>query len=120
VLTFGPISGGHFNPAVSLVVALRRELAARELCLYVAAQMAGALLGVVVAHAMFDEPALQWSLSVRAGPGQWLAELVATFGLVGTILCVGKSRPVSVAYAVGLSSRQRTGLHRPRRSQTPR
>ena len=66
------------------------------------AQMAGAIVGVLLAHTMFDQPVFQLSTTVRTGPGQWLAELVATLGLIGTILCVGKSRPASVAYAVGL------------------
>ena len=102
VLALAPVSGAHFNPAVSLVFVLKRELAARTFLLYSAAQIVGAIAGVVLAHAMFNEPALQWSSTVRSGPGQWLAELIATFGLVGTILCTGKSRPTSVAYAVGL------------------
>ena len=102
VLALGPISGAHFNPAVSLVFALRRELTVDLCALYAAAQIAGAMVGVLLAHSMFDQPLFQLSTTVRTGPGQWLAELVATFGLVGTILCVGKSRPASVAYAVGL------------------
>jgi glycerol uptake facilitator-like aquaporin len=102
VLALAPISGAHLNPAVSLVFALRRELTLRVWLLYAAAQTAGAIVGVVLAHGMFSQPLLQLSTTVRTGPGQWLAELVATFGLVGTILCVAKSRPVSVAYAVGL------------------
>jgi glycerol uptake facilitator-like aquaporin len=102
VLALAPISGAHLNPAVSLVFALRRELRVRVLLLYAAAQTAGAIVGVLIAHSMFSQPLLQLSTTVRTGPGQWLAELVATFGLVGTILCVAKSRPAGVAYAVGL------------------
>jgi glycerol uptake facilitator-like aquaporin len=102
VLAFAPISGAHFNPAVSLVCALRRELPMGRFALYSASQMAGAIAGVALAHVMFDQPPFQLSSTVRAGPGQWLGELVATFGLVGTILCTSKSRPASVAYAVGL------------------
>jgi glycerol uptake facilitator-like aquaporin len=102
VLALAPISGAHLNPAVSLVFALRRELSVRVWLLYAAAQTAGAVVGVLLAHSMFSQPILQLSTTVRTGPGQWLAELVATFGLVGTILCVAKSRPASVAYAVGL------------------
>lgn len=102
VLALAPISGAHFNPAVSLVFVLRRELTLRLGLLYSAAQIVGAIAGVVIAHAMFDEPLLQLATKARTGPAQWLAEFVATFGLVGTILCVGKSRPAGVAYAVGL------------------
>jgi glycerol uptake facilitator-like aquaporin len=102
VLALSPISGAHFNPAVSLVFALRGELTVRVCLLYAAVQTAGAVVGVLLAHSMFSQPLLQLSTTVRTGPGQWLAELVATFGLVGSILCVAKSRPASVAYAVGL------------------
>jgi glycerol uptake facilitator-like aquaporin len=102
VLALAPISGAHLNPAVSLVFALRRELTLRVWLLYATAQAAGAVAGVLLAHGMFSQPLLQFSTTVRTGPGQWLAELIATFGLVGTILCVAKSRPASVAYAVGL------------------
>jgi glycerol uptake facilitator-like aquaporin len=102
ILAFGPISGAHFNPAVSLVLAGLRELTINQLALYVVAQMSGALAGTLLAHAMFDEPLLQASTHVRSGPGQWLSEGVATFGLIGTILCVARSRPSAVPYAVGL------------------
>jgi glycerol uptake facilitator-like aquaporin len=102
VLAFGPISGAHFNPAVSMVFALRRELTIRLCLLYGVAQLAGAIAGVLIAHAMFNQPLIQLASTVRTGPGQWLGEWVSTFGLVGTILCVGKSRPSGVAYAVGL------------------
>jgi glycerol uptake facilitator-like aquaporin len=87
---------------VSLVFVLRHELTLRVWSLYAAVQTAGAIVGVLLAHSMFSQPLLQLSTTVRTGPGQWLAELVATFGLVGIILCVAKSRPASVAYAVGL------------------
>lgn len=102
VLALGPISGAHLNPAVSAVFALRRELTIAYCALYAAAQTVGAIVGVLLAHSMFSQPLLQLSTTVRTGPGQWLAELVATFGLIGAILCVAKSRPASVAYAVGL------------------
>jgi glycerol uptake facilitator-like aquaporin len=102
VLAFAPISGAHFNPAVSVVFTLRRELTVRLCLLYAVAQIVGAIAGVLLAHAMFDQPWIQLGSTVRTGSGQWLAEFVATFGLVGAILCVGKSRPASVAYAVGL------------------
>jgi glycerol uptake facilitator-like aquaporin len=83
---FGPVSGAHFNPAVSLVMCLRGELPWALLGAYVAAQLAGAACGAWLAHAMFDLPILQWSQKVRAGQGQWLAELVATAGLLLVIL----------------------------------
>jgi glycerol uptake facilitator-like aquaporin len=84
------------------VLALRRELTARLCLSYAVAQLAGAIVGVLLAHAMFGEPLIQASTTIRDGAGQWLGELVATFGLVGTVLCTAKSRPASVAYAVGL------------------
>ena len=99
---FGPISGAHFNPAVSLVFTALRKLSIDRLAPYVAAQLGGALIGVLVAHAMFETPLLQLSTHVRTGTAQWLAEAVATFGLIGTILGVSRSRPEGVAYAVGL------------------
>ena len=99
---FGPISGAHLNPAVTLVFALRRELGARLALGYVAAQVAGAVLGVFVAHAMFAEPILQVSAKVRDGPGQALSEFVATFGLVATILGTQRFKPDFTAVAVGL------------------
>lgn len=83
---FGPVSGAHFNPAVSAVMALRGELPAAVLAPYVAAQLAGAVLGAWLAHAMFDLPLWQLSAKVRSGPGQWLAEAVATAGLLLVIL----------------------------------
>ena len=102
ILIFGPLSGAHFNPAVSLAFALRAELAWREAVVYVGSQVAGGIVGVLAAHAMFDLPLWQVSQTVRTGPGQWFAEGVATFGLVLTILgCLSCAR-ASVPYAVGL------------------
>ena len=102
ILMFGPVSGAHLNPAVSLVFALRRELPWPECAGYVAAQAIGGIVGVLAAHAMFELPILQWSLTVRTGPGQWFAEAVATFGLVLTILgCLAGPR-AAIPYAVGL------------------
>lgn len=102
ILIFGPVSGAHFNPAVSLVFALRRELPWPMTGTYLAAQIGGAVLGVWAAHLMFDLPVLQVSAHVRSGPGQWFAEGVATFGLLLTIFgCVARA-PGAVAYAVGL------------------
>ncbi len=102
ILTFGPISGAHFNPAVSIAFALRGQLPAQIAAVYIATQIAGGIAGVWAAHAMFDLPLWQLSLTVRTGPGQWLAETVATFGLVMTIFgCVART-PAAVPYAVGL------------------
>ena len=83
---FGPVSGAHFNPAVSLVMAWRKNLARHHLAGYLLAQLAGAAVGAWVAHAMFDLSILQWSAKVRTGPAQWLAEVVATAGLLLVIL----------------------------------
>ncbi|GLR46844.1 aquaporin [Sphingomonas astaxanthinifaciens] len=98
----GPISGAHMNPAVSLVAALRRELAGRDLAPYVAAQLVGGIIGVIVANLMFDLPAVDWSTKVRGGTGQWLGEFVATFGLVLTILGTVAKRERAVPAAVAL------------------
>ena len=86
ITILGPISGAHFNPAVTLVFALRRDLAAAAAIAYVAAQVAGGILGTLLAHAMFELPVLQISTTLRTGAGQWIAEIVATFGLVMSIL----------------------------------
>lgn len=94
---FGPISGAHFNPAVSAVMAYRDAMPRRLLAPYVAAQLLGAMLGAWLAHAMFDLSVLQFSTKVRTGPGQWLAEGVATFGLVLVIL---RAPPARVAAMV--------------------
>jgi glycerol uptake facilitator-like aquaporin len=99
---FGPVSGAHFNPAVTLVFALRREIGARLAVAYVAVQMAGAVLGVWAAHAMFAEPILQVSTKLRAGPAQAWSEAVATFGLMLTILGTLRFRPQVTPTAVGL------------------
>ncbi len=96
ILTFGPVSGAHFNPAVTIALALRRELPARVAALYVGAQVLGGILGVLAAHAMFELPLWQVSATVRTGAGQWFAEFVATFGLLLAILGTRS------AYAIGL------------------
>ena len=83
---FGPLSGAHFNPAVSAVMALRGEIPKADLLPYIAAQLFGAMLGAWLAHAMFDMPILQWSAKLRTGQGQWIAELVATAGLLLVIM----------------------------------
>lgn len=102
ILIFGPVSGAHFNPAVSLAFLLRKQFRWRDLAPYVLAQVAGGLAGMWLAHAMFAEPILQWSGHVRTGPAQFLSEVVATFGLVLTIFGTVRYRPEAVAYAVGL------------------
>jgi glycerol uptake facilitator-like aquaporin len=102
ITVFGPISGAHFNPAVTLVALVRREIAAREALLYLLAQIGGAILGAWLAHAMFGEPILQVSTKLRDGPAQMLSEAVATFGLVGVILGTVRFRPDFAPIAVGL------------------
>jgi glycerol uptake facilitator-like aquaporin len=102
ILVFGPLSGAHFNPAVSLACALRGELSWSTTGLYLVAQIIGAIVGVWSAHLMFDLPVWQLSSTTRVGPGQWLAEAIATFGLVVTIFGCGARTPAAVPYAVGL------------------
>jgi glycerol uptake facilitator-like aquaporin len=99
---FGPVSGAHFNPAVTLAFALRGEADRRSVAAYVVAQSVGAVLGVWVAHAMFAEPILQVSTKLRDGPAQGFSEFVATFGLIGTIFGTQRSRPEFTPVAVGL------------------
>jgi glycerol uptake facilitator-like aquaporin len=102
ILIFGPVSGAHFNPAVSIAFALRTALLWRDAFLYIGAQLVGAIVGVWAAHLMFELPLWQFSATSRTGAGQWLAEAVATFGLVLTIFgCVART-PSAVACAVGL------------------
>jgi glycerol uptake facilitator-like aquaporin len=102
ITMLGPISGAHFNPAVSLVFAMRREIAPGTAVAYSATQIAGGLAGILVAHLMFSEELLQQSTKIRSGGGQWFAEFVATFGLVLTILATRKARESAVAMSVGL------------------
>ena len=102
ISVFGPISGAHFNPAVTLVMALRRDLPWRLAAGYVVAQGIGAVAGVWLAHAMFGEAIVQVSAKLRDGPAQALSEVVATFGLLATILGVGRFRPGFTPAAVGL------------------
>jgi glycerol uptake facilitator-like aquaporin len=102
ILVFGPVSGAHLNPVVSLAFALRGELAWRDAGTYVVAQVVGAVAGVWLAHLMFELPVWQTSSTIRTGTGQWLAEAIAAFGLLLTIFgCVARA-PTAVAYAVGL------------------
>jgi glycerol uptake facilitator-like aquaporin len=102
ILTFGPLSGAHFNPAVSVAFALRGDLPWPTAALYIASQIAGGIVGVWAAHLMFELPLWQFSVTVRTGPGQWLAEAVATFGLVVVILGCLARNPAAMPYAVGL------------------
>jgi glycerol uptake facilitator-like aquaporin len=99
---FGPISGAHFNPAVTLFFALRSEIGPGTAVLYAAAQLIGAIAGVLTAHAMFAMPMLEVSLKLRDGPAQWWAEFVATFGLMATIAGALRYRPQAVASLVAL------------------
>jgi glycerol uptake facilitator-like aquaporin len=99
---FGPISGAHFNPAVTLAVAVRREIPWHVAAIYVVAQCVGAILGVWLAHGMFAEPIMQISTKLRAGPSQGLSEFVATLGLIGTIAATQRVRPDFTPVAVGL------------------
>ena len=102
ILVFGPLSGAHFNPAVSIAFALRGKVRWSTTAIFIVAQILGAVGGVWMAHLMFDLPLWQLSATTRTGPGQWLAEAVATFGLVLTILGCMARTPASVPYAVGL------------------
>jgi len=102
ITMLGPISGAHFNPAVTFAFWLRREIAARESLIYIAVQVAGGLAGVWAAHVMFEEEVFQASTKIRAGGAQWFAEIVATFGLVFTIFMTLKANPKAVATGVGL------------------
>ena len=101
ILAFGPISGAHFNPAVTLAVAARRGLPWREVPPYLAAQVGGAFAGVAAAHLMFEEPLFRASTQVRAGAAQAFSELVATFGLLAVIWGCARARAAAVPYAVG-------------------
>lgn len=102
ITMFGPISGAHFNPAVTLAFHVEGAIGRAEAALYVLAQVIGGLLGVWAAHLMFDETLLQFSTTQRTGGSQWFAEAVATFGLVLVIFATVKVKPGQVAAAVGL------------------
>jgi glycerol uptake facilitator-like aquaporin len=102
ILGLGPISGAHFNPAVSLVMGATGALPWRETGLYVLAQALGGWLGTLAAHGMFDLALLQIAAKARTGPAQWFAEAVATFGLLATILSVVRFRIEAIPFAVGL------------------
>ena len=102
ITILGPISGAHFNPAVTLVFALKRELSVRDAAVYVVAQIAGGILGTMIAHGMFDHPLLETAVKVRTGGAQWFAEGVAAFGLVATILAGIRFEKSAVPWLVGL------------------
>ncbi len=102
ITILGPISGAHFNPAVTLIFALKRELMPREALWYVAVQVAGGVIGTILAHAMFALPLLDASLKARTGGAQWLAEGVAAFGLIATILAGIRFERAAVPWLVGL------------------
>ena len=102
ITMLGPISGAHFNPAVTVAFALRREISVSEAVPYIVAQIIGGILGSIVAHGMFGLDLIQTSQTIRTGPPQWFAEVVATFGLVGTIFAGIKFRAEAVPMLVGL------------------
>jgi glycerol uptake facilitator-like aquaporin len=102
ITVLGPISGAHFNPAVTATFLLRREISPSEAGAFITVQVMGAIAGVLVAHLMFDETVLQLSQKVRSGPAQWLSEWVAAFGLVLTILLTLRASATAVPMAVGL------------------
>ncbi len=102
ITVLGPISGAHFNPAVSLVFVLSRMMPGRDLAAYIAVQIVGGVLGTILAHMMFAQPILEWSVKERSGASQWLAEGVATVGLVSVILLGIRFDRKSVPWLVGL------------------
>ena len=102
ILMLGPISGAHFNPAVTLAFTVQGQIGRGDALAYVAVQIIGGILGAWCAHIMFEQPILMLSLTARTGGGQWLGEIVATFGLVATILACVRHRADAVPYAVGL------------------
>jgi glycerol uptake facilitator-like aquaporin len=102
ILMFAPLSGAHFNPLVSLAGAISRHLSWRDCGFYIAAQLAGAIAGVWIAHLMFDVSVWQISTTIRTGPAQWFAEAVATFGLLTAIFGCVSNAPAAVPFAVGL------------------
>jgi glycerol uptake facilitator-like aquaporin len=102
ITILGPISGAHFNPAVTLVFLVRGEIERKASVFYVAAQIMGGIAGTMVAHLMFDLPILEFSQKIRTGGAQWFAECVATFGLVATILAGIRFQPSGVPWLVGL------------------
>jgi glycerol uptake facilitator-like aquaporin len=102
ITMFGPISGAHFNPAVTAIFLMKREMTSEAALATVGRQCAGALAGMLAAHLTFDETAFQLSVKVRWGPSQWFSEGVATFGLVSAILLTRRSNPAAIPAVVGL------------------
>ena len=102
ITIFGPVSGAHFNPAVTLAFAVRREIGHRLAILFVVAQVMGGLCGAMLAHVMFEMPVLQLSQNIRTGPAQWTSEFVATFGLLTVIFGGLRWRPDAIPTLVGL------------------
>jgi len=102
ITMFGSISGAHFNPAVSVIFFIKKELSLSMLIFYILAQILGGLFGMLIAHFMFDYELFQYSSKIRVGINQWGSEFIAAFGLIATILFTIKERPESVAMAVGL------------------
>lgn len=102
ILMFGPISGAHFNPAVTLSFLVQGKVAPRDAVAYILVQIAAAIIGAWLAHLMFEEPLFMLSQKIRTGGGQWVAEIIATFGLVAAILVCVKHRAEAVPFAVGL------------------
>lgn len=103
ITALAPISGAHFNPAVTLVMAFRREIGASDTVFYVCAQVIGCVAGAALAHAMFELPLLQVGSHARSGPALWLSEGSATFALVACVLLVSRARPQALASAVALT-----------------
>jgi glycerol uptake facilitator-like aquaporin len=101
ILTFGPISGAHFNPVVTLSDAWHRKLPPREALGYLAAQVVGAFAGVAAAHGMFEQPLFSASTHLRSGPSQWWSEFIAAFGLLAVITSCSRRRAEAVPFAVG-------------------
>jgi glycerol uptake facilitator-like aquaporin len=100
ILMFGPVSGAHFNPAVTLSEAWQKNIAVHEAALYIAVQIGAAFAGVAAAHLMFELPLFSASVHVRTGAAQWWSEFVATFGLIGVIIGCSRSRPAVTPFAV--------------------
>ncbi|MGI9437389.1 MAG: MIP/aquaporin family protein [Geminicoccaceae bacterium] len=102
ILMFGPISGAHFNPAVTLSFLVQGKVATGDAIAYILVQIGAAIIGAWLAHLMFEEPLFMLSQKVRTGGGQWVAEIIATFGLVATIIACVRHRAEAVSFAVGL------------------
>ncbi len=101
IWAFGPVSGAHFNPAVTIADVVLQGRPVREGCAYIGAQVGGGIIGTILANLMFALPPVNWSTKVRGGPDQWLAEVIATLGLLFVIFLIPRSRGAVVAVAVG-------------------